>query len=249
MLLVYVDLSSNIYRGLAENIDSYIKHIQDLKLEDVVYIQYYGEKASQKDLELIYDITLKLLFSQDARIVIQLMDDSAETVLINQLNSLELDQEYNRSEGEDYVILPFFEEYVIQGNITSFFQYDRRNIELISIPAMENITTFHNVTLYIGENVVESVRIFYPEYDIKILCIGLADEVLPRVPPYYDSVNGPVYGYVAGESQSKILQEYTNNSPNHQIKDPRMRILIYAICSCVSVLFIDRIYSEREIVE
>jgi len=78
------------YFDVYENVKNYADALMDINPNSFVYLPFYGEKASQFDLDSIYKVTWRLIFQKDVRLIIHLMDDSAAFVLEEQLNSLNI---------------------------------------------------------------------------------------------------------------------------------------------------------------
>ena len=92
-----------------------------------------------------------------------------------------------------------------------------------------------------------AVNVLSEIYGVKILCTGLVYDVLPYVGTYYDPLNGPVYGYIAGLDLAVEFMGYTGfwnivSSSNYEA-----RVVIWGIISTVVVLFINQIYPLEEL--
>ena len=254
--LVGVISSDNFVRFplcLGENVKNYVESIVEFDSGVVVYMPFYGEEASQLDLDIIYKVTWKLIFETDSQLIIHLMDKTAGCVLDEQFKFLSFPDLYNKTEGVDYVILPHTcmneaEKIEFYSGIKTVIPYDKRNYNMHFIPMLENITSFHDVDWYIGRDIQMAYNILAKKYNVKLLCTGLFFDVMPYAGSYYDPISGPLYGYIAGWEQSKEIQGATGYFIlTRSFND---FILSFPICFMIStgtILLLNQIYPLEEL--
>ena len=256
LTLMLLFTSSNMMHldhwDVSENLHNFAKSLTNVEPDSVLYFPLYGDKAYHYDLDIIYKITWKLVFEKDVKIIIHLMDKSAGSILEEQFTFLIFPELYNKTEGVDYIILPYtcMDEQIFLrffSSIKGTIPWDNINHDLHFVPLLENITSFHDVDWYVGGDVDVAVNVLSEIYGVKILCTGLVYDVLPYVGTYYDPLNGPVYGYIAGLDLAVEFMGYTGfwnivSSSNYEA-----RVVIWGIISTVVVLFINQIYPLEEL--
>jgi len=232
---------------VGENVVNYSRFISRLDSSNVLYVPFYGEKAIHYDLNLIYRITWKLIFDRDVQVIIHLMDESASSVLEKQFKFLNFPETYNKTEGIDYVVLPYScmnEESLLNfySNIKITIPRDINNHDVYSIPLMENVTSFHDIDWYLGGDIRTAVNFLSDIYDVKLLCTGPYSEIQPKIGAYYHPINGPVYGYCTGLEQAKEFWAETGLFYMIPYIDFRVSFLIWGIISTVVVLLLNQVY-------
>jgi len=199
---------------VGENVANYAKEINNMAPGTVVYISFQGYATMLPDVEPIYMVTWRMLFSKDVKLIIYLSDNDGEISFAEEMKSIQPLEEYGKVEGTDYVVLPYSsltEAAIIAftADVRSMFSTDWKGVDLETYSLWQGITDFNDVDWYIGGSPEIASRRYFGPYGVKILCWGGGTYILPFVPPYYDPVNGPVYGYVGGASQGGELEKET----------------------------------------
>lgn len=199
---------------VGENVKNYADNIFDMEDGTVIYITYSGYATMLPDVEPIYMVTWKLLFAKNVKMLIYLTDNDGLISFQDEMAIIKPLEDFGKVEGVDYVVLPYRamgEPAIIAftSDIRSIFNVDWRGVDLETYPLWQSITDFNDVDWYFGSGPEIAARRYFGPYGVKLLCWGTGTGLLPFVPPYYDPVNGPVYGYAGGASQGGELEKYT----------------------------------------
>jgi hypothetical protein len=199
---------------VGDNVKNYVESIDNMEPGTVIYISYSGYATMLPDVEPIYMVTWRLLFSKDVKLIIYLNDNDGLISFQDEMEIIKPLEDYGKVEGVDYVVLPYrsLGEAAIVAftqDVRSIFDIDWRGVDLETYPLWQEITDFNDVDWYIGGGPEIATRRYFGPYGVKLLCWGGGTMILPFVPPYYDPVNGPVYGYVGGASQGGELEKET----------------------------------------
>jgi len=199
---------------VGDNVKNFADNINEMAPGTVIYISFSGYATMLPDVEPIYMVTWKLLFRHDVKMIIYLSDNDGLISFQDEMAIIKPLEEYGKVEGVDYVVLPYRamgEAAVIAftSDVRSIFNIDWRGVDLETYPLWQSITDFNDIDWFIGGGPEFSSRRYNQPYGVKLLCWGTGTGLQPFVPPYYDPVNGPVYGYAGGASQGGELEKYT----------------------------------------
>jgi hypothetical protein len=199
---------------VGENVKNYADNINDMADGTIIYISYSGYATMLPDVEPIYMVTWRLLFAKNVKCVIYLNDNDGLISFQDEMAAIKPLENFGKVEGVDYVVLPYRamgEPAIIAftADVRSIFDTDWRDVDLETYPLWQSITDFNDVDWYIGGSPEIASRRYFGPYGVKVLCWGTGTGLQPFVPPYYDAVNGPVYGYAGGASQGGELEKYT----------------------------------------
>jgi hypothetical protein len=199
---------------VGDNVVNYARSIDEMEPGTVIYISFSGYATMLPDVEPIYMVTWRLLFSKDVKLIIYLNDNDGPISFKQEMMEILPLENYGKVEGVDYVVLPYRSlteaaTIAFTADIRSIFDVDWNNVDLETHPLWQSLTDFNDVDWFIGGSPEFAARRYFGPYGVKLLCWGGGTYILPFVPPYYDPENGPVFGYVGGASQGGELEKET----------------------------------------
>jgi hypothetical protein len=199
---------------VGDNVINFAENIYAMEPGTVIYVSYSGYATMLPDVEPIYMVTWRLLFSKDVKLIIYLSDNDGLISFQDEMKIIKPLEDYGKVEGIDYIVLPYRSlgeaaTVAFTADVRSIFDIDWRDVDLETYPLWQSITDFNDVDWYIGSGPEFATRRYFGPYGVKLLCWGTGTGLQPFVPPYYDPVNGPVYGYAGGSSQGGELEKYT----------------------------------------
>lgn len=200
--------------AVGENVANFADNIIEMEAGSVVYVSYSGYATMLPDVEPIYMVAWNLLFRNDVKLIIYLSDNDGVISFQDEMKIIQPLERYGKVEGIDYVVLPY--RAMGEAAVTSFtadvrsiMTIDWKGVDLEEYQLWRDITDFNDVDWYIGGSPEFATRRYFGPYGVKLLCWGTGTGILPFVPPYYDPINGPVFGYAGGSSQGGELEKHT----------------------------------------
>jgi hypothetical protein len=172
------------------------------------------------DIEPIYIVTWKLLMEKGVKLLIRNTHADSPIVIEDHFyDLLDIENTYGYEYGVDYVFLPVISmteaaEMAFTEEIQSIFTVDMYDTPLGDLPMMDEVTSAWDIDLYVCGGPVSNTRRYAIPYGTPLICWGTGTGLLPFVPPYYDPVEGPVYGYVGGSSMGGELEVYVGMPGN-----------------------------------
>lgn len=196
---------------VGDNVKSYADHIRDMEPGTVVLSAFAGYMTMLPDIEPIYLATWKMLFEQDVKIMVRVTDVDGPVIIRQEFEKLNPEENFGKVYGVDYMIFPYVlmptaTEIAFTDNIRSVFTTDYYGTPLDDLPIMQGIESMHDVDWYFTSGADWGNQRYTIPYGVKLLCWGTGTGLLPFVPPFYDPVSGPCYGYVGGASQGGELE-------------------------------------------
>lgn len=194
---------------VGDNVKNYVNKIETYPAGSVALTSFSGYITMLPDVEPIYVATYKLLFARGFKVLILLTDVDAPIVITQVLNKAGVDWS---KEGIDFVIFPYMSmdeaaHVVFTDNIRSYFINDwklRSLDDATNLPLMQEIYDYTDFDLVVGST--GHVSRYNVWCGIDIVAWGTGTGLLPFVGPFYDPINGPIYGYVGGASQGGELE-------------------------------------------
>ena len=200
---------------VGDPVKNYAATIEGLEAGDVVLCYFSGYATMLPDIEPVYLTTWRMLLDKDVRLLILLTHVDSPIVIETHFNDvLMAEDDYGKVYGEDYMFFPYIDitepvELAFAADMRVVFSKDTYGTSLDDLPVMAGVESAKDIDLLVGMAPETNVRRYAVPYDVKIIEWGSATGLLPFVPPFYDPVNGPIYGYVGGASQGGELEVYT----------------------------------------
>ncbi len=196
------------------NVKSYADQISDFESGTVILCSFSGYMTMLPDVEPIYLATWKLLFERDCKIMVLNSHVDSPAVIKEEFEKIKPLENYGKEYGVDYMIFPYqplptATEIAFTENIRSVFEQDFYGTPLDDLPMMATIQSANDIDWYFSSDASWGNQRYTIPFGVKQLCWGTGTGLLPFVPPYYDPVIGPCYGYVGGASQGGELEKYT----------------------------------------
>jgi len=197
---------------VTEPVINYAEVLDELQPGDIVMCSFSGYSTMLPDVEPIYIATWKVLFEKHVKLlIINTHADSPIVIEQHFYDLLDIEGNYGYTYGEDYVFLPVISiteaaEMAFTENMKNLYTTDMYGTNLDDLSMMDEVTSAWDLDLYICEGPEYNTRRYAIPYGVKLICWGTGTGLLPFVPPYYDPVEGPVYGYVGGASMGGELE-------------------------------------------
>jgi hypothetical protein len=222
---------------VGDNVKNYVAKIKTFPAGSVVLTSFSGYITMLPDVQPIYVATYKLLFARNLKVLILLTDVDAPIMITQILNLAGVSA---AKEGIDYVIFPYMSmdeaaHVVFTNRIRDYFQTDRSGNSLDDVvknPMMQNIKDYHDIDLYVSGGM--SAR-YWNWCGIPLVSWGTGTGLLPFVGPYYDPLNGPIFGYVGGASQGGELEVTTGYLGDGIKTNDAKNLGIIALCIIVII--------------